>query len=98
MFDESTADEVWMRELPKRGEWCVVTKDRNIQKNAQQRAIWRETGLTVFFLKKGWHSQRLSAIAIKLIACWDDFVGLAEAHPGAGFIVPYRGKIQRVRF
>ena len=96
-FPPETRDEDWIRDLGKEGDWIVISGDYRIGKSAHERAAWHQSGLTVFFLKKGWtnipplqqHSKLTFALA-DIIEC------ASRARPGSGFSVSLNGKIELV--
>ena len=96
-FLANTKDEVWIRTLGNEGGWVVISGDYRIGKSAHERQAWHESGLTIFFLSKGWtnitplqqHS-KLASILEKIIE------GAERAAAGSGFTVSVNGKIERV--
>ena len=96
-FEANTKDEEWIRALGREKDWIVISGDYRIGKNAHEREAWHESGLTVFFLKKGWTNipplQQHSKMALIL----DSIIAEAvRAKPGSGFSVSLNGKIERV--
>lgn len=53
-FSPDTKDEDWIRALGREADWIVISGDYRIGKSAHERRAWHESGLTVFFLSKGW--------------------------------------------
>jgi predicted nuclease of predicted toxin-antitoxin system len=53
-FGADAKDEVWIRRLGEEGDWVVISGDYRIGRGAHERAAWHQSGLTVFFLSKGW--------------------------------------------
>jgi predicted nuclease of predicted toxin-antitoxin system len=96
-FPADTKDEAWIRQLGNEGGWIVISGDYRIGKNVHERAAWHQSGLTVFFLSKGWtnlpplqqHS-KLSLILEEIVAC------ARNSKPVAGFIISINGKIEKV--
>jgi hypothetical protein len=96
-FPANTKDEVWIRALGSEGGWVVISGDYRIGKSEHERRAWHESGLTIFFLSKGWtnitplqqHS-KLASILEKII----EEAGRALA--GSGFSISMNGKIERV--
>lgn len=96
-FAQNTADDEWLSQLGAEGDWIVITGDFRISRNKHLRTAWRESGLTVFFLKKGWTSIPPMLQHSKLTARIEQIIELAERHPrGAGFAVSAAGKIEKV--
>ncbi|WP_333672882.1 hypothetical protein [Elioraea tepidiphila] len=48
--DRDPGDVQWMKDLAAEGGWVVVTGDERIIRNPAERAVWRASGLTTFFL------------------------------------------------
>ena len=96
-FPANTKDEDWIRTLGRDGDWIVISGDYRIGKNAHERRAWHESGLTAFFLSKGWtnippllqHS-KLTVVLEKIIET------AARANPGSGFSVAMNGKIEPI--
>jgi hypothetical protein len=66
-------------------------------KSAHERRAWRESGLTAFFLSKGWTNIPPLQQHSKLALILDDIIGHAQrAKPGTGFSVAMNGKIQQL--
>jgi hypothetical protein len=96
-FLPDTKDEEWIRELGKEGRWIVISGDYRIGKNPHERAAWHESGLTVFFLAKGWMNIELRVQHMKLLRIIDDIIEEANhAKPGSGFMISMGGKIEKV--
>ena len=53
-FPAETKDADWISQLGKEGDWVVISGDYRIGKSAHEREAWHQSGLTVFFLSKGW--------------------------------------------
>ena len=96
-FTPDTKDEVWIRALGREGDWIVVSGDYRIGKSAHERRAWHESGLTAFFLSKGWTNIPPLQQHSKLALILDDIIEQAQrAKPGSGFSVAMSGKIQQV--
>jgi predicted nuclease of predicted toxin-antitoxin system len=96
-FSPDTKDEEWIRKLGEEGNWVVISGDYRIGKNAHERAAWHQSGLTVFFLSKGWTNipplQQHSKLALVL----NEIIDHAEkARKGSGFSISLNGKIEQV--
>ncbi len=96
-FDAATKDEGWIRALGREGHWIVISGDYRIGKSAHERRAWHESGLTAFFLSKGWTNIPPLQQHAKLALILDDIIEAAQsAKPGTGFSVAMNGKIQQV--
>ncbi len=96
-FAPNTPDEVWLLELGKEGGWIVISGDYRISRSAHERAAWKESKLTAFFLAKRWENLPLMEQHAKLSHCLPEILKHAEkARAGAGFMVSVNGKIEQV--
>ena len=96
-FGPNTKDEDWIRALGGEGDWIVISGDYRIGKSAHERRAWHESGLTAFFLSKGWTNIPPLQQHSKLALILDDIIEQAQrAPPGSGFSVAMNGKIQQV--
>lgn|SRR5208282_6495130 len=98
-FSRDTPDIEWIQKLAEEGNWIVVSGDVRISKNEFERRAWLESGLTAFFLSKGWTSLKLWDQAWRLAKWWPEIVTQAERiRPGAGFVVPLKSaKLEQLR-
>ncbi len=99
MFQPDTPDVEWIRKLAAEGEWVMISGDVRISRNQFERRAWIESGLTAFFLAKGWSGLKLWDQAWRLVRWWPEIVAQAEKiRPGAGFIVPLRSaRLEQLR-
>jgi predicted nuclease of predicted toxin-antitoxin system len=96
-FRQDTKDEEWICQLGREGEWIVLSGDYRIGKSAHERAAWHQSGLTVFFLSKGWTNIPPLQQHSKLAAILDDIIEQATtAKKGSGFSISINGKITQV--
>ena len=100
-FAKDTPDVEWINVLAVEGDWCIVTGDR-LKKNPLEREALRRSGLTAFFLTKGWANLKEWDKAWHLVRWWSrimDQPGLVEG--GAAFDVPVRfsgkGKFKQIK-
>lgn len=85
-------DREWIRALAEERDWVIVSGDPRITRNAAEREAWLESGLTAFFLGKGWMTVRLWDQAWKLVQWWPRITDqAAKVQPPAGFVIPVRG-------
>jgi hypothetical protein len=96
-FAPETKDEEWIRALGHEGGWIVISGDYRIGKNAHERRAWHESGLTAFFLSKGWTNipplQQHSKLALILPEVIEE---ASRAPTGTGFTVAMNGRIQKI--
>ena len=96
-FSPDTKDDDWIRALGREGDWIVLSGDYRIGKSAHERRAWHESGLTAFFLSKGWTNIPPLQQHSKLALILDQIIERAgKAEPGSGFSVAMNGKIQQV--
>lgn len=100
-FDPATADVEWLAALGAEGDWIIVSDDRRILKSPQERAAWRQSRLTGFFLGPGWNKLLLWEKTWRFVRYWHPIVRQARmVQPGAGFRIPLHwqgGKLEQVR-
>jgi hypothetical protein len=95
-FETDPGDPGWLRGLPERGQGqsVVVTADPNIYRNPGLRAAWRESGLTVVFLRSfadlpHWEQ------AARIVKWWPRIMdAVRRARQGAGFVVRVNGAVE----
>jgi PIN like domain len=58
-FAPDTPDVNWIRTLGTEGDWVIISGDVRISQNQFERRAWLESGLTAFFLGKGWTTLKL---------------------------------------
>jgi hypothetical protein len=96
-FQPNVKDEEWICQLGKEGDWIVISGDYRIGRGAHERAAWHQSGLTVFFLSKGWTNIPPLQQHSKLALILDDIVEhAAKAKSGSGFSIHMNGKIEQV--
>lgn len=88
-FDPGVQDHVWLTQLGREKGWAVVSLDRRIMTNPQNREALRPSGLTVFFLKPAWSRFKFWDKAWRLVRCWPHIIKIVEAiKPGTLYWVP----------
>jgi len=91
--DDNIKDVDWINELSKESDWVIITNDKQISKNAYERKAWLESGLTIFFLEKGWGNLHFWIVAWKLIKWWPDIINQAiKIKSNVGYRIPVTGK------
>ena len=96
-FGHDSKDEDWIRRLGQEGGWVIISGDYRIGKSAHERRAWHESGLTAFFLSKGWTNISSLQQHSKLAAILNDIIDTAlKASPGSGFLIAMNGKIQKI--
>lgn len=92
-FDRRTEDVVWIKALGAEKDWVIISGDLRISRNKAERAAWRESGLTAFFLKDAWADQTIWPFSARFIAWWPRIAAQAAMAPkGKGFLVPWGGQ------
>jgi len=94
-FAADTHDPVWIRQLGTEGDWIIISSDPRITKGRHERAAWKESALTAFFLKPGWTNLPLWEQVWRLVKYWPEISKVAGSAPkGAGFLIAVNGKIE----
>jgi hypothetical protein len=98
-FGPAVPDLDWLHQLGKEGGWAVISGDRRIMRNPQERAAWLEARLITSFLERGWHRGLSQFVfAGRLMMRWPDIIEVATRfEPPAAFILPIRGKLRELR-
>jgi hypothetical protein len=92
-FQPDTSDTTWLHTLASEGDWVIVSGDLRITRLPHEQKAWQESGLTAFFLEKGWSSLQFWEKATKLVGWWEAIVLQAtRVEAGVGFLVPVRSK------
>lgn len=88
-FGRDVKDVDWIRKLGEEGDWVIVSGDYKITKRPHERSVWSNSGLTAFFLEKGWTNYKFWDQSWRLLRVWPHIVEQARMiQPGAGFLVP----------
>lgn len=91
-FAPNTDDVIWMSKLKKEGNWIIISGDTRIKRNPHEREAWLESGLTTFFLAKGWMNIPFWIQAQKLVRWWPLIVEQSQrVQSGNFFEVPVNG-------
>jgi hypothetical protein len=94
-FPADISDEDWITALAVEGGWIVLSADNHITKKPILRDLWRNAGLTGFFLKKGWNIPP-DQQAQKLIGIFLDIIDVAQTSPaGTTILIPVQAKAKR---
>lgn len=100
-FEKTTSDIDWMHAVAQRTEdWAVVSGDGRILRNAAERAVLAESGLTFFLLKSGWLNLPIHDQACKLLKIWPKMTEAAtEAREPSVFEIPISApKVEFIAF
>ena len=93
MFRRDTPDQEWLATLAEEGDWVIVSGDPRITRGKHERQAWLESGLTAFFLGKGWAERSYWKQISELVRWWPQIVLKAgDAPQGSGFILPVGAK------
>lgn len=94
---ENVEDVDYFGALKSEGNWAVVSGDRKITRVPHERAAWRESGLTVFFLERGWSKLRYWDICWRLVRWWPTILVHAQTtEAGISYLVPITSTKLRV--
>jgi len=87
-FPQDTPDIEWINTLAKEGGWVVLSADYRITKKPLEKQAWKDSGLTGFFLKKGWTNIEPHLQLSKLLPLAPQIIATAEKFPcREGFII-----------
>jgi hypothetical protein len=98
-FNADISDIDWISALASEGGWTILSGDLRITKLRHEREAWLASGLTAFFLVKGWDFDFWEKTS-RIVRWWPRILeqsGMIQ--PGAGFLVPVNygsGKFQQV--
>ena len=90
--DRSIPDVEWIHAIRSEGDWIIVSGDTRISRNPVERAAWRESGLTAFFLDESWSRRQFWIQAAELVRWWPAIMqAVKTCTPGSGFRLPFKG-------
>jgi len=96
-FGPVSKDADCIRELSAEGGWVVLSGDARAGQSAHECSAWRDSGLAIFFLTRGWARLPLLQQHAKLALLLPKIIKKAEGvSPGCGFTVPVTGKIEKL--
>ena len=72
-----TLDPALLIGLGQRGPHALVTRDGSMLEPLIQRGAWREAGVTLFMLGKGWGKMPLSELSRRVLFLWPNMVAQA---------------------
>jgi hypothetical protein len=90
----STPDELVLRFVGDRG-WCLITRDQNILRKPQERAVISEMGLGVFFLDSG--IRQLWDIVKTVVRNWEEMKRIAESESKPFIYLVRRSSVTKLR-
>lgn len=92
-FPEDALDEVWIPQVAARGDVILVSGDPAITTGEKERAVWRSSRLTAFFLGGKYARKGKWGQVVEMVHWWPDIVLTAQtARRGSGYLLPLRGK------
>jgi PIN like domain len=98
-FSQNVSDIDWIKKLADEGGWTIISGDVRITKSIHERQAWLSSGMTAFFLVKGWDFVFWEKTA-RIIRWWPKILEQTQMiQPGAGFYVPVNyksGKFEQV--
>ena len=98
-FLPNISDSEWLGDLSREGGWTIISGDRRVLSHPEERAAWRQAGLTTFFLsQKAWHTNTYWEIVWRFFRWWPVVVDQADrVQAGAAFEVPFAYRQGRLR-
>lgn len=93
------ADIEWINTLGKEdARTVIISGDERITRNPHERAAWRESRLTAFFLASGWMHHKFWDKTWMFVRWFPTLAQQARiVVPGAGFLVPVQFGANRLR-
>lgn len=87
LFPEGTLDPEWLHSLGRDRDWIVVSGDIAIShKRTPERLVWEQTGLTAFFLGRGFTQKNRWKQLEQLAQWWPGVIRVAkECEEGSGW-------------
>jgi hypothetical protein len=96
-FAPKTNDIDWISALQQDGDWMILSGDLRIVRLPQELQAWKESGLTAFFLAKGWGQLTFWDKAWRLVKQWPAILRTAETFKrGTGILVSVGGKMEPI--
>ena len=91
-FPENVKDQVWLESLGNEGNWVILSGDVSITRKPHERLAWQQSGLTAFFLQRGWMNIGFWDQSWKLVKWWPTIIETAKRFErGHSFSVPVTG-------
>lgn len=92
-FDRGIEDKQWMAALASEGDWAVITFDTSMRVDPHVLRAWSESGLSVFFLRRGWREIDIWQKASRLVKLWPQITSFAlGTRSGVCYLVPVSGE------
>ena len=97
-FAVDTPDIIWIGSLATEKWWTVVSGDIQMSRKKHEAKAWQDSGLTVFFLAKGWNNLKFWDKAWRIVRWWPSIIEYVEADNKGAFIVSsnFNGKFTRI--
>jgi hypothetical protein len=87
-FAQDIADIEWIKRLSLEGDWTIVSGDLRIVKLRHEREAWLTSGLTAFFLVKGWDLELWEKTS-RIVRWWPKILQQARmVEPGGRILCP----------
>ena len=96
-FGPATRDVAWVESLARETGWVVLSGDARAGQSAHECTAWRDSGLAIFFLTRGWANLPPREQHAKLTLLLPKIINSAKAAlPGAGFTIAVSGRIEAI--
>jgi len=95
-FPQDATDLKWITDLGMERDWVIVSVDHGLFRKELEGVALRRSGLTAFFLAKGWGNKKFWEFAYSLMRWWPEIASAAKTNKGRIFEVPARltGKLK----
>jgi hypothetical protein len=92
-----TEDEIWIPQVATVGDLILVSGDPAITTSAKEKAIWRSSRLTAFFMGGKYARLDKWPQVVEMVLWWPEIVRTAQSAPrGTGYLLPLKGKHPKV--
>ncbi len=96
-FNEDAEDEEWIPQVGARGDLILVSGDPAITTSAKEKAVWRSSSLTAFFMGGRYAQKGKWGQVIEMVHWWPEIVRIAQtATRGTGYLLPLKGNEPKV--
>lgn len=77
--------------------WIILSADMAISRNPHEVEAWKKAGHPIFFFKPAWIQQLFWEQSSRICHLFPEIMKHAlRAHSGDAFLVPFKGKIEKL--
>jgi hypothetical protein len=86
-------DEDWIPQVAAVRDLILVSGDPAIMSSEKEKAVWRSSGLTAFFMGGKYARSDKWPQVVEMVHWWPEIIRTAQTAPaGAGYLLPLKGK------